>query len=85
MMLADGSLIAWDVQNLYALPGNNPKAPVAHMLGTIPPPPDPNSIPLGLTGVTTNGAVFWQPQDPRTVYVARYTLSAAKAATATPR
>lgn len=80
-MLADGSLLAWDVQTLYALPGNNTQALAAHALGTIPSPPDPNSIPAGMLGVTPDGAVFWQPQDPRTVYVAQYTLPAAPAST----
>lgn len=82
-MLADGSLLAWDVQTIYAFPGNSIQAPAPRALGTIPPPPDPNNIPAGMLGITPDGAVFWQPQNPRTVYVAQYKLPAA-AASATP-
>jgi hypothetical protein len=72
VMLGDGSLLAWDVTTIYALPGNNVHAPKGHVLGSIPSPHDPNNIPGGTLGVTAQGAVLWQPHDPQTLYVARY-------------
>jgi hypothetical protein len=73
MMLGDGSLIAWDVQTISVFPGNNTAAPAAHVIGTIPSPIDPNSIPSGQVGVASGGgAVLWQPHDADTLYVATY-------------
>jgi hypothetical protein len=75
LMLPDGSLLSWDVTTIYRMPGNNLHAPSAFVVGTIPPPHDPNNIPGGMAGITTHGATLWQPQDTQTLYVAQYSIS----------
>lgn len=78
VMLPDGSLLSWDVTTIYRMPGNSATAPAGFVVGTIPPPHDPNSIPGGFYGVTAHGVTLWQPLDTQTLYVARYTITPAK-------
>jgi hypothetical protein len=72
LMLSDGSLLAWDVRTLSVFPGNNPSAPAAHVIGTIPTPLSPDNVPGGMASPIPGGAVLWQPHDPQTLYVATY-------------
>lgn len=72
LMLKDGTLIGWDVQTISAFPGNNPAAPAAHVIGVIPAPHSPDTVPSGLIGSTEGGAVLWQPIDMQTLWVAIY-------------
>ena len=74
-MLSNGALLAWDVRTISMMAGFEPELQAGHILGAIPTPFDPNNIPGGEFGVTTDGAVFWQPQDMQTLYVAVYTYS----------
>ena len=75
LMLADGELLAWDVQNVSMYPGANASAPAARVIGTIPPPRASNLIPAGLMGATPSGVTLWQPWDPYTLYVAVYNVT----------
>lgn len=75
LMLPDGSLLSWDVTTIYRMPGSNLHAPSGFVVGTIPPPHDPNNIPGGMAGITTHGATLWQPHDTQTLYVAQYSIS----------
>src|SRR5262249_10686224 len=74
-MLSNGALLAWDVRTISMMAGYEPELVSGHILGAIPTPFDPENIPGGEFGVTIEGAVFWQPQDSQTLYVAVYTYS----------
>ncbi len=72
-MLADGSVIAWEVTTIYRVPVDASSLTAESEVGTIPPPPNPNNIPGGIVGLTTRGAILWQPFSTQEIYVATYT------------
>jgi hypothetical protein len=76
VMLTDGSLAIYPTptnRDIVRVPADASDLTSGYVIGSIPPPTNPNNIPAGILGPTALGAVFWQPYDARTVYVASYT------------
>jgi anti-sigma factor RsiW len=75
VMLADGSVVIIPSppnRDIVRIPADASDLTSGYVIGSNPPPTNPNNIPLGLIAPTAEGAIFWQPYDARTVYVATY-------------